>query len=283
MSKERAIEMRLEGKSRSQIVAALGLKTGGSALSRWLRGVPAPDWTHRPNAKDELRAIAVELRKEGRSYREIQEVVPVSKSTLSLWLRDVLVDEAARSRLADRERASRENAAAAIRARRVAKEARIVGDARAQIPASIAESGLFLVGLALYWAEGSKAKPWNPSEGVCLINSDPDVIRVFLAWLALLGVDAKALRFRVAIHNSGNVAAAEQFWADVVGISRSELQRTTLKTHERRPSRRLATQDYVGCLVVKVDKSTDFNRQIAGWWQGLVAAVATVEAPSGMV
>src|SRR5690349_5337686 len=121
MSKERAIEMRLEGKSRSQIVADLGLKTGGAALGRWLKGVPVPDWTKRPNAKDELRARAIELRAQGRSYREIQEVVPVSTSTLSLWLRDVLVDEAGRSRLADREQAGRENAAAARRASREAK------------------------------------------------------------------------------------------------------------------------------------------------------------------
>ena len=283
MSKERSVEMRVQGMSRSQIVAALGLRTGGAALSRWLRGVPAPEWTKRPNAKDELRAIAAELRKEGRSYAEIQATVPVSKSTLSLWLRDVLVDEAARSRLADGELAGRENAAAAIRARREAREAWIIGQARAQIPASIAESELFLVGLALYWAEGSKAKPWNRSQHVTLINSDPDVIRVFLAWLGLLGVELKDLTFRVAIHHTGDVAAAEQFWAGVVGIPTSDLQRTSLKKHARRPARRLPTEEYVGCLRVDIRKSTDFNRQIAGWWQGLVAAVATVEAPSGMV
>ena len=283
MSKERAIELRLGGKSRSQIVAALGLKTGGAALSRWLRGVPAPEWTKRPTAKDELRALAVALRMEGRSYREIQQAVPVAKSTLSLWLRDVLVDEAGRSRLEDRERAGRENAAAAIRARRQATERRLISDARAQMPSSLGEADLFLVGLALYWAEGTKAKPWNPSERVCLINSDPDVIRVFLAWLALLGIEQDELVFRVAIHISGDVDAAERFCAGVVGIPRSKLRRTSLKRHERRASRRLPTESYVGCLRVDVRKSTDFNRQIAGWWQGLVAGIATVEAPSGMV
>lgn len=277
------MQMRRDGMSRSQIVAALGLKSSGAALSRWLRSVPAPEWTKRANAKDELRVLAVELRKEGRSYAEIQEVVPVSKSTLSLWLRDVLVDEAGRSRLADRERAGRENAAAALRARREAAETRIINEASAQIPVALADSELFLVGLALYWAEGTKAKPWNPSEGVCLINSDPDVIRVFLAWLALLGVGRDQLTFRVAIHKSGDVDAAEQFWADVVGVDRAALDRTTLKRHEQRLARKLPSNAYVGCLCVKVRKSTDFNRQIVGWWRGIAAAVATVVPPSGMV
>lgn len=45
-------------------------------------------------AKPDLRELAVDLRLEGRSYREIATVVPVAKSTLSLWLRDVpLTDE----------------------------------------------------------------------------------------------------------------------------------------------------------------------------------------------
>ena len=234
-------------------------------------------------SKDEVRALAIELRAKGLSYREIQETVPVSKSTLSLWLRDVLVDEAGRSRLADRQLAGRENAVAAIRARREAKERRIVSEARSQMPSSIGGAELFLAGLALYWAEGSKAKPWSPSAGVCFINSDPDVIRVFLAWLAMLGITRDQLKFRVAIHESGDVDAAERFWAGVVRIPRSELQRTSLKRHEPGRSRRLPTESYVGCLRVDVRKSTDFNRQIAGWWQGLVAGIATVDTPSGMV
>ena len=144
------------------------------------------------------------------------------------------------------------------------------------MPSSLGGAELFLVGLALYWAEGAKAKPWNPSQGVCLINSDPDVIRVFLAWLALLGIERDELTFRTSIHRSGDVEAAERFWASLVGIPRSDLLRTSLKRHERRASRRLPADSYVGCLSVKVRKSTDFNRQIAGWWQGVAAAVASL-------
>lgn len=92
-----------------------------------------------------------------------------------------------------------------------------------------------------------------------------------------------ALDFRVAIHKSGDVDAAERFWAGVVGIQQSELRRTSVKSHEALARRRLPAASYVGCLRVDVRKSTDFNRQILGWWQGLVAGIATVEAPSGMV
>jgi transcriptional regulator with XRE-family HTH domain len=67
--------MRLQGMSRSQIVAELGLKSGGAALSRWLQGVAPPEWTKRPNAKDDLRYAAVQLRRAGLTYSEIVEGV----------------------------------------------------------------------------------------------------------------------------------------------------------------------------------------------------------------
>lgn len=60
-----AVEMRLAGKARREIAAALGFKTGGRTLDKWRKDVPAPDWTKRPNAKDDVREKAVAMRKEG--------------------------------------------------------------------------------------------------------------------------------------------------------------------------------------------------------------------------
>src|SRR5438270_5358277 len=100
-NRERAIQLRRDGLSRSQIAAALGLNSGGRALSEWLRDVPPPEWTKRPRAKDDLRERAIAMRKEGKSYREIREEVPVSKSTLSLWLCDVPMTKEQRQRLED--------------------------------------------------------------------------------------------------------------------------------------------------------------------------------------
>ena len=62
--REQAIALRPEGKSRREIQEILGV-VGRSTLDHLLQGVPPPDWTHRPNAKDDLRAKARELRAEG--------------------------------------------------------------------------------------------------------------------------------------------------------------------------------------------------------------------------
>jgi transcriptional regulator with XRE-family HTH domain len=100
--KERAIQLRLAGFSRSQIAQALGLKSGGAALSRWLKDVPPPEWTKRPNAKDDLRQKAIVMRQDGLSYNQIGEVLHVAKSTLSSWLRDIALTEEQRQALVNR-------------------------------------------------------------------------------------------------------------------------------------------------------------------------------------
>jgi hypothetical protein len=36
---------------------------GNSTLTEWLRGLDPPGWTQRPNAKDDLREMAIEMRR----------------------------------------------------------------------------------------------------------------------------------------------------------------------------------------------------------------------------
>jgi transposase len=80
--RERAIALRREGKSRREITAMIG-PIRESTLNGFLHGVPPPDWTGRPNAKDELRIMARRLRNLGRSYEEIAASLGVSKSSVS--------------------------------------------------------------------------------------------------------------------------------------------------------------------------------------------------------
>ena len=48
-------------------------------MADWLWGLPTPEWTQRPNAKDDLRDQAVELRRDGCSVPDIATKLGVSK------------------------------------------------------------------------------------------------------------------------------------------------------------------------------------------------------------
>lgn len=98
-------------------------------MGSWLKGIPPPAWTKRPNAKDDLRELAIAMRRDGKSYREIREALGVSKGSLSLWLRDVHLSEEHRAALQERQVAGRERAVETLKARRVARERTIVREA----------------------------------------------------------------------------------------------------------------------------------------------------------
>ena len=86
--RDEAIALRRAGKSVREIKDTLG-PVGKRTLSAALKGTPPAEWTRRPNAKDDLREQARELRIQGLSYNEIVAQLGVSKSSVSLWVRDI--------------------------------------------------------------------------------------------------------------------------------------------------------------------------------------------------
>ncbi|MBD0840822.1 hypothetical protein [Streptomyces sp. TRM68416] len=264
--RERAVALRRAGLSRRQIRDRLHVDNN-DILNRLLEGEPPPQWTRRPNAKDDLRGRARELRLQGWTYDQIQVELGCSKSSISLWVRDLPKperrDPTEQAKLASRKRWEHE---LAVRD----EERRRTKEAAKQAIGKLSPRELFLVGVSLYWAEGGKDKPYDRRESVAFVNSDPGMIEVFLAWLDLLEVERDRLRFAVMIHENADVAAAEQYWADLVGTDRSAFNKTTLKKHNPKTVRKNTGETYRGCLVIKVLNGADLYRRIEGSWYGIV-------------
>ncbi|MFF4581886.1 hypothetical protein [Streptomyces sp. NPDC001389] len=266
--REQAIALRREGLSRRQIRDRLRVHNN-DILNRLLEGEPPPEWTKRPNAKDGLRDRARELRLQGLTYDQIQVELGCSKSSISLWVRDLPKPERHRSP---------EEASAIARhgwertlAVRNEERRRVKQEAASQIGA-LSDRELFLVGVALYWSEGAKDKPYERRERATFVNSDPDMIGVHLAWLRLLGVTEEQLRLSVMIHETADVAGAERFWVEFTGVDTSRFLKATPKRHNPRATRKNSGDGYNGCLAVRVLQSAGLYRRIEGWWCGIVGA-----------
>jgi transcriptional regulator with XRE-family HTH domain len=258
-----AIALRREGLSRRQIRDRIHVDNN-DLLNRLLDGEPAPEWTKRPNAKDDLREKARELRLKGLTYDQIQVELGCSKSSISLWVRDLPKPErrspTEQARLAGQRRWEHENA-------------------RRDSEREQAKQSAF-AGTALYWAEGGKDKTYSRREALKFINSDPNVIRLYLRWLELLDVPRDRMHFRVYIHETADVSAAEEFWADVVGVDVSDFQTTSLKKHTPKTNRKNTTEAYRGCLSIYVTKSADLYRRMEGTWYGIVGAAPQPDQPN---
>lgn len=258
-----AVALRRAGKSRREIKEILGV--GNSTLGPALRGEPAPLWTQRPRAKDELRLKARELRAGGSTYDEIAAELGVSKGSVSLWVRDM----PRRGRLSYEEFRKRnsEGVAKYWAAERPVREARLqaVSDSAAAQIGALSDREILIAGAIAYWCEGSKNKPYRTDNRVTFINSDPGLIRLFLRFLALTGVSPDRLICRVHIHESADVAAAQRFWQEATGLSDGQFRVPTLKRHHPKTVRKNTGEDYHGCLVIGVRRSARLYRQIEGW------------------
>ncbi|KOU00524.1 hypothetical protein ADK86_14105 [Streptomyces sp. NRRL F-5755] len=266
--RDQAVTLRRAGLSRRQIRDRLHIHNN-DILNRLLQGEPPPDWTRRPNAKDDLRSRARELRGQGMTYDAIQVELGCSKSSISLWVRDMPRPP---RRTSDQASAIAKRGWEATLRRREEERQRTKRAAADEV-GTLSDRELFLIGVGLYWAEGTKSKPYRRAEVVTFINSDPDMIEVYLAWLKLMGVTGDRLNFRVMIHESADVPAAEQYWANLLGVDAAAFGKTTLKKHNPKTVRKNVGESYRGCLVVRVRQGADLYRRIEGWWYGIVGGV----------
>lgn len=171
--------------------------------------------------EDKLRAR--ELRVQGCSYNDILREVGVSKSTLSLWLRDIPLTDEQVAALSDKFRAGREKFIHKMRVRRDDRWAEYHREAEAEY-AILSQDPAFMFGLALYIGEGTK----SDENAVCFTNCDPRVICKALDFFLTIGVPYASLRGAVHLHPGLSVEAAELYWRQVTNSSETQLHKTSV-------------------------------------------------------
>ena len=226
------------------------------------------------DTKKEHKRKAIALRKQGKSYTEILEAVPVAKSTLSLWLRDVGLSRRQQQQLTAKKRAAQRRGGEARRQQRVTNTEQIFRAAAAEIGTLSARERL-LVGIALYWAEGGKQKPHNVSQGFDFSNTDPHMLRFMLRVLRdFFKIEDTALDFGIYIHcaQESRVDTVKQYWSKQLSIPVSRFDYVYFKKHNPRTKRKNIGEDYYGTCRVRVKKSVELQRKISGMIYGITGA-----------
>ncbi len=215
-------------------MAQIQLRLGVSKhrLTEWLRGTPPPDWTVRPNAKDDLRARATVLRGDGWSVNDIAAELGVARSTAWQWVRHLPLDPDS-----DRARRKREHSKVMTEARwarhrleRDAAKKAVMTAARVDV-GRLSDRDILLLGDAIYWCEGTKSTPWRPDYKIRFINSEPALVVLFLRFLDANGVREDRIRYRVTIHQTADVSAAAAWWVARLGLDPSRFYAPGIKRH----------------------------------------------------
>jgi transposase len=225
-------------------------------------------------SKSLLRLEAVKLRQNGDSVKEIATKLQVSKSTASLWTRDVILSEYQLQQLKNN----------AIRG---AEKGRVIGSlAQKQkrlerINTSNKEGlaefrklslrELEIAGLSLYWAEGSKKQ-----RRIELCNSDPQMIKFYIYWLVnCYQIKKQELACYVGINEAhrSREAQVKEFWSKQTGIPLTKFTKTSFKKYPLKKIFENFSYHY-GTLSVKVRKPARIFYKILGQIYGLSSSLS---------
>ena len=213
---------------------------------------------------------AIRLRKKGLSYSEILDKIPVAKSTLSLWLRSVGLSKRQKQRLTEKKLAAMKRGWEACHRKRILITQKIKSKAKEEV-GRLTKRDIWLIGIALYWAEGSKEKKYRPGSGVQFSNSDPVMIEIFLRWLLkVIKISKERIDFDIYIHEShkNNVNSVINYWSDCTNFSRDNFKHVYFKKNKIRTKRKNIGESYYGLVRIRVKRSSDLNRKIQGWIEG---------------
>ena len=182
---------------------------------------------------------AVELRKAGRSYREICSELSIPKSTLSDWFGHQDWSKNISKKLSDKakpfhiERILKLNAVKKIHLTRLYAEARSKAMDEFKF---LKNDPLFLVAMSLYWGEGDKASNGQ----VRISNSDPMVIEIFLLFLReICHIPNSRMWLGLVIYPDINTEVCESYWSKSVKLNRDNFHKTVI-IHGRHKSKKLA-------------------------------------------
>jgi transcriptional regulator with XRE-family HTH domain len=218
--------------------------------------------------KKEEKEIAIELRSKGLSMNEIVTKLGVSKSSISLWVRDVQLTAKQKEGLSLR--GVRKEAIEKRRETRLRNEnarRQIIIDAAKKELKNISSNDLRKIGTALYWAEGAKTK----RSVVQFSNSDPEMIKLMMKFFRnICCVPKEKFRGHIHIHPHLDAKRAENHWAKISDIPSSQFYKTYQKPNKS--SKNLKDSLPFGTFDIYVCDTALFLK-IKGWTEKITELV----------
>jgi transcriptional regulator with XRE-family HTH domain len=187
-------------------------------------------------------------REEGAAINDIARRLGVSKSSVSLWVRDIELTPEQRQALLEknpaynRQHSGWTKVAERRRAEREACQAKGRALARQRDPG-------FVAGCMLYWAEGTKDR-----NQIQFVNSDVAMARFFVDFLKRhFELEAAAIKItcRLYADHLAQQRQVEQHWLDALGLPAESLRKSVVNVYSKYSQRkRVGNLPYGTCTVV---------------------------------
>lgn len=217
-----------------------------------------------------LKERAFSLRLLGYSYSRIQKTLGLkSKGTLSLWLKDLALTEKAKSLLEKNNQRAHDRGLFAFNANRtksIIVENKKFIEEGSHLIEKLDHKGLLIIGVILYWAEGTKSEKCN--QGLSFSNSDPMMISYFVKFLEeSLKINKEKITGGIHVYPNSDVKQAKKYWSKITGIPEEKfyiITQVSMSSQGKRPYNKLPH----GTAVIRVSGRKYFY-QMKGMIEGI--------------
>lgn len=177
------------------------------------------------NRHHKLKKQALTLRAKGLSYNEILRKIPVARSSISLWCRNVPLTPKQQSRLRKKKDGQLKGIKAIQKMFWEKRRLNFIKGAERAKKIRPDTSVKFVAGLMIYWAEGNKGK--GPT---AITNSDPKIIKFMSSWFGeFFGVSPKNLKIYLNLHSGQDEKRAISFWSKLTRVPPGNFGKSFIK------------------------------------------------------
>jgi hypothetical protein len=224
------------------------------------------------------RQRALRLRLQGKTYTDIQkELAPISKATLSLWLKDIVLSQKTRETLSSHaKKKSLDGMSRWSKAQSVAARKRVenIKNIALREIKTISDRELMILAAALYWAEGYK-RPRKScgreivGHEISLTNSDPKLAKAFLKCMTrVCRIDISCVKANVRIFEHMNENVVIEYWSDQLGIPKNNFTKTYVGRSSSSMGKRPFDRLPYGVIQIRIN-NTDLFYKVMGWIDGV--------------
>jgi hypothetical protein len=216
--------------------------------------------------------IAISLRKSGKTYGEVIEILKVPKSTVCSWLKGVSLSDPLKKQILERSREKwRKNITvynqvyAKIRSQKAAEiREKYTKEAYKEIK-KISEVELRLIGSSLFWAEGNKKN----RNALCFSNSDPAIIKVMMRFFRdICEIPDEKIKPRAHIYPGIDCRKTLEFWSKTTGLPQNNFYSPQVQISRVSKGRRPRNTLPFGTLHITAG-NTEITSKVKGWIRGI--------------
>lgn len=188
---------------------------------------------------------AIKLRKEGHSLKEISGVLGVAKSSVSVWVKDVILSKIAKKILLSKIKVGQMVSADNKRAKTLGINKFLETSAIKEIEdINFPYQFKKILCVMLFWCEGNK----NYRDGIAFTNSDPKLSKLFIDLFSeVFNINKSKISIRLHLHEYHNSRKQTHLWAKILGISAKQFKTPYKKPHTGKRTR----ENYPGCASIR--------------------------------